>query len=156
MTDLSSAINTEAPVLFPQGTVLFAQGDPSRFLYIVKKGKVVLLKHNSTHLNIVKICGEKDILNELSVLTKQPNEFAAIAKTEVELVLIDQRDILSIINNSPDWVPDIFETLCQRLKSTEAIIQEHNLLAGSEKSADLILTKSDEKIYLDSLAAYKV
>lgn len=156
MTDLSSAVNTETPVLFPEGAVLFAQGEPSRFLYIVKKGKVVLLKHNSSHLNIVKVCGEKEILNELSVLTKQPNEFAAIAKTEIEVVLIEQKDILSIINNSPDWVPEIFKTLCQRLKSTEAIIQEHNLLSGSEKSADLILTKTDEKNYLNSLAAYKV
>lgn len=154
MKDLSS-LNTEAPVFFPAGTVLFAQGDPSRYLYIVKRGKVMLLKNNGSHLNIIKVCNDKDILNEVSVLTKQPVEFAAIAKTEVELVLVEQKDILSVIKNSPEWVPEIFETLCERLKATEAIIHEHNLLAASEKSADLIMTKEDEKKYISALAEHK-
>jgi len=154
MKDLSS-INTEAPVFFREGAVLFAQGEPSRFLYIVKKGKVVLLKNNGTHLNILKVAHEKDILNEVSVLTKQPTEFAAVAKTEVEVVMVEQKDILTVIKNSPEWVPEIFQTLCERLKSTEAIILEHNLLGAGEKSADLILSKEDEKKFISALAEHK-
>lgn len=155
MKDLSS-LNTEAPVFFPAGTVLFAQGENSRFLYIVKRGKVMLLKTIGSHLNIIKVCSDKEILNEVSVLTKQPTEFAAIAKTDVELVLVEQKDILSVIKNSPEWVPDIFETLCERLKATEAIIMEHNLLAAGEKSSELIMSKEDEKKYISALAEYKV
>ncbi len=155
MKDLSS-INTELPVNVREGEVLFAQGEHSRFLYVVKKGKVVLLKNNGNHLNIIKVAGEKEILNEVSVLTKQPTEFAAIAKTEAEVVMIEQKDILSVIKNSPDWVPEIFQTLCERLKSTEAMILEHNLQGAGEKSADLILTKEDEKKYISALAEHKV
>jgi CRP-like cAMP-binding protein len=145
---------SEAPVIVQEGTVLFAQGENSKYLYLVKRGKVVLLKNNGPHLVIIKVCGEKEILNEVSVLTSKPNEFAAIAKTETELVLVEQKDILSVIKHSPEWVPEIFNTLCERLKATEEIIVEHNLGAG-EKGADLILSKDDEKKYINALAEHK-
>lgn len=150
-----SSDKAEAPVIVRAGTVLFAQGEHSRYLYLVKRGKVVLLKNNGSHLNIIKVCGEKEILNEVSVLTKQPNEFAAIARTETELVLVEQKDILSVIKNSSDWVPEIFQTLCERLKSTEEIIHEHSLVDTGEKSADMILSKEDEKKYISALAEHK-
>lgn len=154
MKGLSSA-EAENPITVKEGTVLFSQGENSRYLYLVKKGKVILLKNSGHHLNIIKVCGEKEILNEVSVISNKPSEFAAIAKTEVELVLVEQKDILSVIKNSPSWVPEIFETLCERLKSTEDIINEHNLNAAGEKSADLIMTKEEEKKYINALAEHK-
>lgn len=154
MKGLSSA-NTAGPIIVKAGTVLFAQGDPSKYLYLVKSGKVLLLKSNGAHLQIMKVCGEKEILNEVSVIMNTPNEFSAIAKTEAEVVLVEQKDILNVIKNSPSWVPDIFKTLCERLKTTEEMILEHNLLGAGEKSPELIMSKEDEKKYINILAEYK-
>ena len=149
MNNLSTTNGLDAPVLFKAGTVIFVQGKMSKYLYLVKKGEVRLLKSNGYGLNVVQICGEKEILNEVSILTNKVNDVTAIAKTDVELVLVDQKEILSVIDNSPKWIPDIFQTLCERLKLTQDMINEHNL--DQEKDPRLLISKEDEAKYLTAL-----
>lgn len=152
MSNLSANKGVDAPILFKAGTVIFAQGKSSKYLYLVKKGEVRLMKTKGNGLNVIQVCGEKDILNEVAVLTNKPNDLTAIAKTDVELVLVDQKEILSVIKNSPKWIPDIFETLCERLKHTQDMINEHNL--DQEKDARLLLNKEDERKYLEALSNF--
>lgn len=135
---------TDAPIFFKAGSVIFGQGQGSKYLYIIKKGQVRLIKVNGQKLSVIKLCKEKEILNEVSVITSKPTEFAAIAKSDVELVLVEQKDIQSVIKSGPTWIPEIFETLCERLKSTQDIIDEHQLISG-EKNPEVILSKEEEK-----------
>lgn len=152
MSNLSDSRGIDAPVMFKAGTVIFAQGKTSKYLYLVKKGEVVLLKAKGHKLSVTDFCSERDILNEVAILTSKPNDQSAIAKTDVELVLIDQKDVLNVIKSSPSWVPDIFATLCERLENTQEMIEEHNLAA--EKDPRLLLNKEDEMKYLKAISEY--
>ncbi|AUN96721.1 hypothetical protein DOM21_18205 [Bacteriovorax stolpii] len=152
MSNLSAGKGTDAPILFKAGTVIFAQGKPSKYLYLVKRGEVRLIKFKGQNLSAIQLCGERDILNEVAILTNKPNELTAIAKTDVELVLVDQKDVLSVINSSPSWIPEIFETLCERLKHTQDMIEEHNL--ATEKDPRLVMSKDEEKKYIQALADF--
>lgn len=152
MSNLSAGKGTDTPILFKAGTVIFAQGKPSKYLYLVKKGEVRLIKFRGQSLNAIQLCGEREILNEVAILTNKPNELTAIAKTDVELVLVDQKDIMTAIQNSPSWIPEIFETLCERLKHTQEMIEEHNL--ATEKDPRLVMTKEEEKKYIQALADF--
>jgi CRP-like cAMP-binding protein len=150
MSNISSG--TDAPILFKAGTVIFSQGKSSKFLYLVKKGEVRLVKFKGQSLIGIQLCGEREILNEVAILTSKANELTAIAKTDVELVLVDQKEILSVIKNSPKWIPEIFETLCERLQHSQSMIEEHNLSA--EKDPRLIISKDEEKRYIQALAEF--
>ena len=152
MNDLSLSRGPDAPVVFKAGTIIFAQGKTSKYLYLVKNGEVRLLKNKGNSLDIFQVCHAKEILNEVAILTSKPNDFTAIAKTDVELVLIDQKDILTAIKNSPKWIPDIFQTLCERLKLIQEMITEHNL--DQERDSRLFLSKEDEGKYLKALKAF--
>lgn len=152
MSNISQSKGVDAPIMFKAGTVIFAQGKTSKYLYLVKKGEVRLFKSKGTNLSAIELCGEKQILNEVAILTNKPNELTAIAKTDVELVLIDQKDILSVIKSSPQWVPEIFETLCERLKHTQEMIEEHNL--ASEKDPRLVISKDDEIKYIKAISEF--
>jgi CRP-like cAMP-binding protein len=152
MSNLSENKGIDAPVMFKAGTVIFGQGKSSKYLYLVKKGEVILLKVKAQKLSAIELCETRDILNEVAILTSKPNDLTAIAKTDVELVLIDQKDVLAVIQNSPTWVPDIFETLCERLQNTQEMIEEHNLAV--EKDPRLLLSKEDERKYLQAITEY--
>jgi CRP/FNR family cyclic AMP-dependent transcriptional regulator len=152
MSNLNSNSGTDAPVRYKAGTIIFAQGKTSKYLYLVKKGEVNLIKIKGQSLNVIQLCTSKDILNEVAILTNKPNELTAIAKTDVELVLVEQKDVLSVIKNSPTWVSEIFETLCERLIHTQEMIEEHNL--ATEKDPRLIISKADEAKYINALAEY--
>jgi CRP/FNR family cyclic AMP-dependent transcriptional regulator len=150
MSNLSKG--ADAPIIFKAGTVIFAQGKISKYLYLIKHGEVRLVNFKGNSITAIQICGEREILNEVAVLTGKPNELTAIAKTDVELVLVDQKDVMEVINNSPSWIPEIFETLCERLKHTQEMIEEHNLAA--ERDPRLMLTKDEEKKCIQALAEY--
>ena len=152
MSNLSDSKGVDAPVMFKAGTVIFGQGKTSKYLYLVKKGEVILLKTQGQKMSVIDYCEERDILNEVAILTQKPNDLTAIAKTDVELVLIDQKDVLNAINASPSWIPDIFATLCERLQNTQEMIEEHNLAA--EKDPRLLLNKEDEMKYLKAITGY--
>lgn len=154
MINLPLGKSLESPIQFKAGTVLFAEGEMSKYLFIIKTGEVRILKTNGKYLNVVKVCKEKEILNEVDILTQQPSAFSAIAKTDIELVLVDQKDILSVIKGSPSWVPEILDTLCSRLASTLDIINDHNLMAG-EKNSEIVLNKDEEQRYQNALQEYK-
>ena len=144
MITLPLGKNTDSPIEFKAGTVIFTEGEASKYLFIVKKGQVCLLKTKGHNLRVLKVCEEKEILNEVSVLANEPIEFSAIARTDVFLVLIEQKDILAVIKSSPFWMTKIFETLCERLRTTFEIIEEHNLMIG-EESIKNILSKEEEQ-----------
>ena len=153
MSNLSAVRSIDATIFFKAGTVIFGQGQNSKYLYLLKKGQVRLVKLNGQKLSVVKLCKESEILNEVSVLTSKPTEYAAITKTDVEVVLVEQKDIQAVIKASPSWVPEIFETLCERLKSTQDFIDEHQLLSG-EKNPDVILSKEDEQKCLKAIKEF--
>lgn len=152
MVNLPLGKTSDAPLAFKAGTVIFAQGEPSKYLYILKKGEIRILKMNGQHVSVIKVAKEKEILNEVSVLTNKAVEFSAIAKTDVELLLIEQKDILSVVKSRPSWIGEILETLCERLKSTQDIIEEHNL--AGEKNPEMVLSKEEEKRCAAALAEY--
>jgi CRP-like cAMP-binding protein len=102
----------------------------------------------------MSICKEKDVLNEVSVLSNKPTEFAAVAKTDVELVLVEQKDILAVVNSGPSWISNIFKTLCERLIATNEIIVEHNLKSGSQ-DPETILSNEEELFHSKALREYQ-
>lgn len=149
MNDFSVSKDTDAPIFLKAGTVIFAQGKSTKYLYLIKKGEVRMLKYKGHGLDVIQIYSEKEILNEVAILTNEVSEFTAIAKTDVELVRIDQNEIITIINSSPKWIPNVFEMLCERLKQTQEIINKHSL--DLEKDPRLLLNKEDEEKYLMAL-----
>jgi CRP-like cAMP-binding protein len=151
MSDSSATkVTTDSPLMYKAGSVIFGQGQNSKYLYLLKKGQVRLLKVNGQKLSIIQVCNEQDILNEVSVLTNQPTEYAAIAKSDVELVIVDHKDVQAIMKSGPEWIPEIFETLCERLKHTQDFIEEHQLLSG-EKDPNFVLSKEDERKYFQAI-----
>lgn len=141
-------------ITYKAGAVIFAEGKNAKYLYLIKSGKVQLVKQQGQHLVAFDLCSDGDILNEISVLTNVPQQCSAIAKTDTELVLIEQKDIQAVMKNSPTWIPDIFKTLCERLLATQEMIQEHNL-AGSKDPA-LVISKEDERKYLEALSSFSL
>ena len=155
VNNLSVNKNSDTPIVYRAGSVIFNAGQLTKFLYLVKKGEIRLVKSSGHHLNVLKICREKEILNEVSIITSKPTGYAAIAKSDVELILIDQKDILEVMTSGPEWIPDMFKTLCERLKATQEIIEEHQLLSG-ELNKDLILSKDEELALMSVLKSQLV
>lgn len=145
--------NNEQPTSYPAGTVIYINGQQSKKLFILKSGKVRLMKMNKDKLHVFQTCKSGDILNEISVLTKTPLDHIAVAQNDCAIVTVEVKDINGVIEKCPKWVPEIFKTLCNRLQDSQDIIHEHNLSSGPIDE-NFILTKQEEQKLLEAIKTY--
>lgn len=145
--------NNEQPTTFPAGSVIYINGQQSKQLFILKSGKVRLMKLNKDKLHVFQVCKQGEILNEISVLTKKPLDHIAVAQNDSVIVAVEVKDVNGVIEKCPKWVPEIFKTLCDRLQDSQEIIHEHNLSSGPLDD-NFILTKQEEQKLVEAIKTF--
>ena len=97
---------------YPQGRVLYRQGDPSESLYIVKKGRVELLDPQA-ELTSLKTLSANEIFGQYSFLTGSPHRTLAVAKEDCQLEILPRCDFEQLLETSPELLERTEQTLQQ-------------------------------------------
>ncbi|OFZ14407.1 MAG: hypothetical protein A2X86_06060 [Bdellovibrionales bacterium GWA2_49_15] len=114
-------------------TVLFSEGEPSAFMYIIKRGKVQIVKEDKDTVIPISILRAQDFVGELSLFDDAPRSASAIAIEDTEVILVKKNEIRKMLNTCPEWVTNILITLCDRLKSSVEILQQHHIVDDQEQ-----------------------
>lgn len=134
----NSVDNFEKPLSFKRGQVIFAEGEPSTYLYIVAKGDVAIVKEGKGRLSPISTVGEKDFIGELSMFNDEPRSATAIALQDCELVVIKKSEIRKVLRSCPEWVSNIMVTISDRLRSTVDVLREHRIVDEIQSSKGTI------------------
>jgi CRP/FNR family transcriptional regulator, cyclic AMP receptor protein len=88
---------------FPEGAIIFMEGQPARGVYVLRKGRVKLLTTNSDgHTLIMKIAKPGEALGLNSVITGKPNDLTAEILQPAELAFIPRADFMKCITEHGD------------------------------------------------------
>lgn len=136
---------------FKAGEIIFAEGDYSQYLFLLKKGEIRYLKFEGNQLAIKPHQVENIILNEVSVLLGEPLDFSAQAVTDCEISLVESKEIHSVLKICPDWVGQLTKSLCQRLLVTEQVLANNNI--STNKSGHHYIPASEELVTKQLIAA---
>ncbi|MBE0585102.1 MAG: cyclic nucleotide-binding domain-containing protein [Desulfofustis sp.] len=126
--------------------VIFTQGDPGRHLYLILSGVVEIYKTIDGTRQSINRLGSGEIFGEMGLLTNEPRCATATAVEETRLIMVDDHIFHSALrDNSLPILKPLTRQLVQRLKETEAMLQEsrhrvHQLereLSGSCRSLPL-------------------
>ena len=101
---------------FPAGATLFSEGDPGDFMYVVRTGEVELLVAGS----VVETVGSNGIFGELALLDGEHRSTTAITRTDCELVVLDQRQFMLMVRQTPFFAIEIMRTIATRLRAMDA------------------------------------
>ena len=118
----------DKPVEYKEGTVIFAEGEPSSFLYIVATGQIRIFKEDKDRLIPISICRDKDFIGELSIFSDEPRSVSAIATEATTVIMIKKSDIKKVVEDCPDWVSNIMITLSDRLRGSIDMLREHHIV----------------------------
>ena len=127
MRDLQES-NFDDVITLKKGHVLFVEGEPSNFLYIIVSGEIRVVKESGKRLIPISIVREKDFIGELSMFSDEPRAACAIATQHSEVFMIKKSDIRKVIKSCPDWVNNIMQTLTDRLRGGVEILREHRIV----------------------------
>ncbi len=135
-----------------KGSVLFVEGEPSTYLYIIKKGSILILRDDNNRVTPLAKIGDKQFLGEISIFTDETRTANAIVTEDSQVYLVKKSDIKKVIRDCPEWLSEIMETLCERLKHASDVLREHKITSDGQV---LSLNSNQEKEYLEALNKHR-
>jgi CRP/FNR family transcriptional regulator len=101
--------------VFQKDSVIFCEFEPGKELYIIREGKVKIIKSDKNAEMMLALLGEGDIFGELAIISDKPRNATAISYTRCRLTPVNRETLVLLMNRSPDVVNRIFASLCQRI-----------------------------------------
>ena len=100
------------------GEMVFAEGDADRYMYLVRKGEVEILKSG----RVVETVGPGGMFGEMALIDGSDRSATARAKSDCELVPVDQKTFLLLVHEMPYFALDVMRMLANRLRTMNELI----------------------------------
>ena len=122
-----------AKVEIPAGTVIFRAGDKGSEMYGIIDGTVKL----DSPTGIVATIGPDEVFGEMAIIDHDERTATATASTDCVLAVIDSRQFLWLVHETPMFALQVMRTMARRLRHPwEATIPGSNEDDGSADAAD--------------------
>ena len=114
---------------FAAGHIVFAQGELRDCMYVVVAGEVEIRIDGVT----IATAGPGSLIGEMALIDEGPRSSTVVARVASELVPIDQKRFLFLVQQTPKFALAVMKTLSERLRRTDEMIG--GLLARSQRGA---------------------
>ena len=103
---------------FAEGAAIFKEGDPADCCYVIKSGRVRLVKQGMSGGTIkIAVLEPGDIFGEMSVLSNSPRTVTAIAVVNVVVEAVSWNKLLSSLQDNPKFARQVTVACSNQLKS---------------------------------------
>lgn len=106
------------------GDTLFQEGDPSKKIFIVKEGHLMVFRQREDLEIPLEILKTGDLIGSVSIFTSEPRSASVKALSHVLLECYDEIDPLVFLATVPSWVLAVFKDVATRLKRMDQLIIE--------------------------------
>ncbi len=115
--DLESLIAVANRRKYPKDGVIFFENDVGDALFMILSGrvKVTILSDDGREI-ILAMLSDADFFGEMSLLDNEPRSATAISLQETEMVVLHQRDFLTIVEKRPRVLINLLSVLSARLR----------------------------------------
>jgi CRP/FNR family cyclic AMP-dependent transcriptional regulator len=96
------------------GEIIFKEGDEANQLFAIKSGEVAIQLGNRTLAELPA----NSIFGEMALIDDAPRSATAVAKTDVELVAISEKQFLFLVSQTPFFALKVMRVLARRLRAT--------------------------------------
>ncbi len=147
-----SAITVEQTI--PAKTIVFKEGDPGDAIYIVKSGKINILKRNSSGQDSVLVTlGKDSVIGDMAVIDDMPRSASVATVQDTTFLIITKQDFRALLGSSPEVAVQILKLMTERLRKTNASLKELETSAKQMEDVIRVISKIARKSNLLSLNA---
>ncbi len=102
----------EAGTSFFAGDTIFAEGDAGSLMYAVAAGEVEIRSGKK----VLEVVDKGGVFGEMSLIDGSPRSATAIAKTDCQLVPIDERRFTFMAQQTPFFALEVMRLMAARLR----------------------------------------
>lgn len=131
------------------GDIIFSEGDLGTEMYIIQSGVVEVFKKIGGEQRVLSTLDKGDFFGEMSVLEDAPRSASARAKTDVELLKINQATFDQMIRGNTEIAVRMLRKFSRRLRETTALLEDAlgRQVSPEEGGVEVRATRLASEIY---------
>lgn len=98
---------------YAAGTEIMREGEPATHMFYLHKGVATVTAHSQA----VEDVAAGGIFGEMAMIDNAPRSATVTAKTDCEVVAVDERLFLLLVHQTPFFSLDVMRTLVSRLRA---------------------------------------
>ena len=119
MATLDVLRHAHETVRFPAGSTILEEGRPGKLMYVVKEGTADILVGGK----VVATVGPGEVFGEMSLIDdRAPRSAAVVARTDCELVPVDEKRFLFLVQQTPYFAIQVMRVIAERLRRMNEIV----------------------------------
>jgi len=122
-------------VRLSRGETVFRQGDPGGSMYVIRAGKVRVVKESQGRQRVVTTLGPGDFFGEMAVVTGRPRTATVEVLEDVELLRVPAEKLQEMVSGTGEVAIRLIRRLAERLESANRFI---DLLLEDDVTARVI------------------
>ncbi len=123
------------------GSVIFSRGDSSTSLMLVVDGRVSIREATPEGRSLtLAILGPGEVFGEVGVIDGEPRSADAFADEESRLFIVERKQFLAYLESHPALAIRLMQTLCTRLRKTNALVEGMAFNSARARVAQRLLT----------------
>jgi len=111
--------------LYPKGTRVFDMGDPTRLVYLIKRGTVRISRLTADAKEVtVALLSAGDIFGEETLFDRRERTTVAICQEEALLCTARADDMFTLLSDNPQLAINVAKILSERLGDVSATMED--------------------------------
>lgn len=138
--ELTEIINRSQLITCKKDDVIIFESEEGNTMFVILEGMVKISRTNEDYKEVIlAILGERDFFGEMSVLDGALRSADAIALSKVQLLKIDGKVFLDLLEKHPKLAIALLRELVSRLRKTDHQIKSISLADAVGKVASTII-----------------
>jgi CRP-like cAMP-binding protein len=133
---------------FPAGSVLFEEGQPGDYMYVVQAGEVEIRRQVGETERVLAVLPPGEFFGEMAILNGRPRSATAVVKTQARLLVIEGKTFEAMLRARPEIALRIIKSLATRLESANLHIELLLLPTPNHRVVQCLRHMADEQIAL--------
>ena len=133
---------------FAAGTVLFEEGQPGDFMYVVQRGEVEIRRQVGETERVIAVLPTGEFFGEMAILNGRPRSATAVVKIPSRLLVIEGKTFEAMLRARPEIAMRIIKSLGTRLESANQHIELLLLPTPNHRVVQCLRHMADEQLEL--------
>ena len=133
---------------FKAGTVLFEEGQPGDFMYVVAAGEVEIRRKVGETERVLAVLPPGDFFGEMAILNSRPRSATAVVRVDSRLVVIEGRTFEAMLRARPEIALRIIKALALRLESANQQVELLLLPTPNHRVVQCLRHMAEEQLLL--------
>lgn len=133
---------------FPAGTVLFEEGQPGDYMYVVQTGEVEIRRQVGETERVLAVLPPGEFFGEMAILNGRPRSATAVVRVASRLLVIEGKTFEAMMRARPEIALRIIKSLATRLESANQHIELLLLPTPNHRVVQCLRQLADEQLAL--------